>query len=406
MTTSARTPAGGTPPGRGEEPRITESSEHWTIRHAPGLGELIASVKDAAWFNPLDWPRSVFGDLSSMGRAPYSEYNLLWSGNLPRLARYLADTVTPSVPGRAPAWLRPPLSSLFFHESHELKDAGRADGRPFAGETWFFINGILTNQDVARLNAAYLVHLFGRPINVLWNSTDGIGADLLECSTEKLGATGEDVDSAFHPLLDAISSPQNERVVLISHSQGTLITAVVLRLIGGVYRATMGGKRGDLSKADRETIRRNAAAEGLTVDPRRLKPVTPAELAKLEVYCFANCASDMHYIDPTRQIPTIESYGNEHDLVARLGMLAPDVRQCDIEIAGPRFKHNGAWGHLLNAHYLRAIDEAHRRPPGAGEARHDAAPYVSIEGTAAPEAVPGLFRYLGGAGSAAGRGDS
>ena len=55
------------------------------------------------------------------------------------------------------------------------------------------------------MNAKYLVHLFRRPINVLWNSTDGIGVDLLECTTEKLGATGEDVDSAFHPLLDAIS---------------------------------------------------------------------------------------------------------------------------------------------------------------------------------------------------------
>jgi hypothetical protein len=379
------------------EPRITESPEDWTIRHVPELGELIASVKGAAWFNPLDWPRSVFGNLSSMGRAPYSEYNLVWSGNIPRLARYLADTLIPSVPGRAPAWIRPPLSSLLFHRSHELKDAGKAHAQQFAGESWFFINGILTNQDVARMNAAYLVHLFHRPINVLWDSTDGIGVDLFECATEKLGATSDGVDSAFHPLLDAISSPQNKRVVLISHSRGTLITAVLLRLIGGVYRHTMTGRRRDLSKADREAIRRQAAAEGLTVDPRRLKPVTPTELSKLEVYCFANCASEMGYLDPERELPKIESYGNEHDLVARLGMLTPDPRQDDIQIAGPRFRHDGAWGHLLNAHYLRAIDEAHRRSSDVGDARNDAAPYVPIEGTAPAEAVPSLFRYLAGA---------
>ena len=105
----------------------------------------------------------------------------------------------------------------------------------------------------------------------------------------------------------------------------------------------------------------------------------------------------MGYIDPQRELPRIESYGNEHDLVARLGMLAPD--QSDIQIAGPRFRHDGAWGHLLNAHYLRAIDEAHRRPSDAGDARNEAAPYVPIEGTAPPEAVPSLFRYLGGTGA-------
>jgi hypothetical protein len=59
------------------------------------------------------------------------------------------------------------------------------------------------------------------------------------------------------------SSPQNKRVVLISHSQETLITAVVLRLIGGVYRHTMAGRRRDLSNSDREAIRQQAAAEGL-----------------------------------------------------------------------------------------------------------------------------------------------
>jgi hypothetical protein len=382
-----------------DEPRITESSEDWTIRHAPALGELIEGVKDAAWFDPLEWPRSVFGSLSSMGRAPYSEYDLFWSGDIPRLARYLADTLIPSFPGRAPAWIRPPLSSLLFHRSHELKDAGKAHAQPFPGESWFFINGILTNQDVARMNAAYLVHLFHRPINVLWDSTDGIGVDLLECAIEKLGATSEEVDSAFHPLLDAISSPQNKRVVVISHSRGTLIAAVLLRLIGGVYRHTMTGRRRDLTASDRKAICQQAAAEGLTVYPQRLKPVTPTELSKLEVYCFANCASEMGYLDAERELPKIESYGNEHDLVARLGMLAPDPRQCDIQIAGPRFRHNGAWGHLLNAHYLRAIDEAHCRPSDAGDARDGASPYVPIEGTAPADAVPSLFGYLNGAGA-------
>jgi hypothetical protein len=378
------------------EPEIRESPEDWTIRHAPEWSDLVTTVKDAAWFSPLDWPRSVFGNVSSMRRAPYSEYDLFWSGNVPRLTRYLADVLIPSVPGRAPRWLPPPLSSLLFHRSHELAGAGRAPKGPFNGEQWFFINGILTNEDVARMNAAYLVDLFHRPVTVLWNSTDGLGVDLLECTTEKIGATGEDVDSAFHPLLDAIASPSNRRVVLISHSQGTIITAVLLRLIRGVYERTMSGRRRDLSRSDREAIRRHAAEEGLTVDPRRLKPVTPKEIAKLEVYCFANCASEMSYLDTARALPRIESYGNEHDLVARLGMLAPDPHECDIQIVGPRFVHRGAWGHLLNAHYLIDIDKAQRRRASRQSTSADAAPYVLIEGTAPAGAIPHLFRYLNG----------
>jgi hypothetical protein len=356
-------------------------------------------MKDAAWFSPLRWPRSVLGDLGSVKPMRYSEYDLIWSGKVRRLARYLGDVLVPSVPGRAPSWLRPPLSSLLFHRSCELAREGRDTASGFTGEQWFFINGILTNQDVARMNAAYLVQLFHRPMRVLWNSTDGAGVDLLECASEKLGATGEDVDSAFHPLLDAIAHPQKKRVVIICHSQGTLITAVLLRLIKGVYLRTAAGAPGQLTRADREIIRRRAAAEGLTVDPKRLEPVGRDELATLEVYCFANCATDMNYIDPRLSIPRIESFGNEHDLVARLGMLAPQGKRRHVEIAGPRFRHNGAWGHLLNAHYLRDIDQAQRQRSRATDATVDAAPYVLIEGSAPAGTIPQLFHYLDGGGA-------
>jgi hypothetical protein len=378
---------------------ITGSSEGWAIRREREWGELLGSVRDAAWFSPLNWPRSVLGGISSVKPARYSEYELVWSGELRRLARYVGDVLVPSVPGRAPSWLRPPLSSLLFHRSCELAREGRDPTSKFTGEQWFFINGILTNQDVARMNAAYLFHLFHRPIRVLWNSTDGAGIDLLECASEKLGATGEDVDSAFHPLLDAIADRRKKRVVIICHSQGTLITAVLLRLIKGVYLRTATGTPGQLSRSDREIIRRRAAAEGLTVAPKRLQPIGPDELATLEVYCFANCATDMNYIDAELSIPRIESFGNEHDLVARLGMLAPRGTEQHVKIAGPRYRHDGAWGHLLNAHYLKDIDEAQRQGSGAADPTGDAAPYVLIDGTAPAGTVPQLFRYLGGAGA-------
>ena len=45
--------------------------------------------------------------------------------------------------------------------------------------------------------------------------------------------------------------------------------------------------------------------------------------------------------------------------MARLGILSP-LREGDepsIEIDGPLFEQKGEWGHLLNEHYLSAIDD-------------------------------------------------
>ena len=123
--------------------------------------------------------------------------------------------------------------------------------------------------------------------------------------------------------------------------------------------------------------------------------LTGAELAKLEVYCFANCANTMPYIGAWdgRPVPWIENFGNEHDIVARLGMLAPRAEHWGIDIAGPRYEHRGAWGHLLNEHYLAAIERCQksgRRPGGDGTS----APYELVGG--AVDAAPRLFGYING----------
>ena len=48
-------------------------------------------------------------------------------------------------------------------------------------------------------------------------------------------------------------------------------------------------------------------------------------LAKLEIYTFANCADKMRHIYPTRQVPYMEHFANELDLVAGLQALGADV---------------------------------------------------------------------------------
>ncbi len=70
----------------------------------------------------------------------------------------------------------------------------------------------------------------------------------------------------------------------------------------------------------------------------------------------------------------IESFGNQYDLVARLGMLAPKPGLRGIRIDGPRYIRRDAWGHLLNDHYLAAIEDTQRAGHARG-GRGGAAPY-------------------------------
>jgi hypothetical protein len=89
--------------------------------------------------------------------------------------------------------------------------------------------------------------------------------------------------------------------------------------------------------------------------PRLRHDLQREHLGKLELYCFANCATSMEPFvrlqSPTRVAPWIESYGNENDLVAKLGLLAPPHGIGRTRIAGDRYRFPGAWGHLFNAHY-------------------------------------------------------
>jgi hypothetical protein len=111
-------------------------------------------------------------------------------------------------------------------------------------------------------------------------------------------------------------------------------------------------------------------------------------LRKLEIYCFANCASEMVGVKvgggngvPT---PWIESYGNEKDIVARLGVLASVKGPGSVCIAGDRYRRDAAWGHLLNAHYLYPMMQSRKSGDPAGG-------LVPLNGS---PTIPRLFAYL------------
>ena len=366
------------------------SPAHRTLEE---VGELAANVADAVrGIPPWGLPSSVLGTIRWAMPYLHSEYAMFASSDLGRSARYLADVAIPSLNRRAPAWFPEPLRGVFFHETTIARrpdPLGSYDS--FADEAWFFINGILTDAGMAAWNADYLALLFHRPFTVIQNATDGPVSDLIECADEKaFGMNGEPVDVGFPAIHRALKDPTRERVVIIAHSQGTLIAAVMVRLLGLIYAhspalMSEGERRDELSRLrDR----------GVTLDLDAFAPVSTAELARLEIYCFANCASEMRYVDPDRRLPWLESFGNQHDLVARLGMLAPHLAAEEIAIDGPAWVHRGAWGHLLNAHYLRHIDLAQGGSARPGPVTATADPFEPYGETG--RSAPRLYGYING----------
>ena len=118
------------------------------------------------------------------------------------------------------------------------------------------------------------------------NATDGPIFDLIECAAEKaFGINGEPVDVGFPAVHEALKDPATDLVVVIAHSQGTLISAVMLRLMRLIY-APDGGHR--LTGRQLETELAALRRTGVTLDPGDFADITTKELAKLEVYCFAN----------------------------------------------------------------------------------------------------------------------
>jgi hypothetical protein len=119
-----------------------------------------------------------------------------------------------------------------------------------------------------------------------------------------------------------------------------------------------------------------------------------SELEKLEIYSFATCANVMAYFRPG--IPYIEHFGNEYDIVARLGMQAPSPERWGIHIDGPRFVRPGAWGHLLNMHYLYPMIDAQRVGRRRG-GRGSAAPFQRVSPARNGNGhSPRLYAYLNG----------
>ncbi len=313
--------------------------------------DLAEVALEALRLDPANYFRSVFGAPSSWlpPHRRFSEYNIINPWQLLTTARFLMDTNIPSYAVSPPGWARSLfpdfINRRFWRPTSFFRQPDEYGGvSSFPGEHWFFINGIATNEDVAKLNGAYLAHLFHRPVTVIQNATNSWPVDLFECAIGK--GFKDDPDSADHKtmtepawrataaILESLNAEQTRRVVVIAHSQGTIIVANVLRAVAKALRSKQARQKkprwhpftnelmGEV-KTDTEIMLRNNLAHSLSEFARGGSHKALERLRKLEIYTFANCADKMRYVYPARQVPYMEHFANEQDIVARLGILSP-----------------------------------------------------------------------------------
>lgn len=407
--------------------REAETDDAFSTPEWPNANELRSLLRVTAAaldMRPPLYFRSIFGSIPSWAppHRRFSEYNILNPWKPLTSLRFISDITLPAFPTTAPNWARtlfpPVVNRRLWRPTHFFRQPDEYGGvSTFPDERWFFINGIMTNAELARINAAYLAYLFHRPLTVVQNATDSALVDLFECaigkgfkndpdSTDRKTMT-EPAWRATTAILEAINAPQTERVVVIAHSQGTIITANVLRAVAKALRSDLVERLGPRWHAftdrlmggvrtETETVVRDNLAHSLAQLTKGGLEEALSRLAKLEVYTFANCADRMRYVHPSLEVPYMEHFANERDIVARLGVLSPlrgegSETEAPIEIDGPIFVQRGAWGHLLNGHYLTPIHDY--LYPGPRRYHQETDPYPAV-GEGSPESR--LYGYFHG----------
>jgi len=388
--------------------------------------EIIGKVLfEALNFFPPLYTQSIFGPIRTWipPHKKDSEFNIIDFWRPIRTANYLVDTLVPAFPHGPGPWARtllpPVVQNVFWRPSHYFQQADPlASVTSFINEQWIYVNGIATNEDVAMMNAELLSHLFKRPLTVVHNQTDSMILDLVQCVTGKVFKTNPNLDDeqsmtepavkATIAVLEALKDPAKDRVVLLCHSQGTIITANVLRAlqksisqIKVVHQAPEMQLTLQLNHLERLAFDLFWMEAIFTFTNDELDSYLVSMMKKLEVYTFANCADKMNYVCHSTNscgeligLPYIENFANQFDLVARLGVLSP-LREDGsdiIEIDGAVYekKGGGAWGHLLNQHYLFGMVEYLQNSEKTNN------PYALKSGEVSAT-LPRLYRYYEGA---------
>lgn len=182
---------------------------------------------------------------------------------------------------------------------------------------WFFVNGMATPAPTALLNTSELARVFGRPIHLLHSPTWSVWRDLGHSITARtLRKDGRLSRPAAYVIQQALE--ENERVVLVCHSQGTIVASYIVR-----------------------KLLRHASTRPL--------------LKKLELYCIGGMADSLETDaalsnEAGHAVPYVEHFANGRDYLAEVGVLS----HLDFT-EGTVFCIPTRRGHLLNLHYLAGI---------------------------------------------------
>ncbi|CAM9691120.1 unnamed protein product [Ascophyllum nodosum] len=237
--------------------------------------------------------------------------------------------VRPTLPVRCPSWLHKifPLVAWSLYGDDATRFSGEGGGANGSSETFVYVNGICTTKQMAKNTCKELSAMFQRDVIGVHNPTDSMIIDLLECILGKLWigesvCVSEPVKLVYEEVKKVLQDPKKTKVVLISHSQGTIIAGDVLWKLW--------------SDVDNDNLPQTA-------------------MNRLEIYAVANASQ---YMEQRGGFPYIESICNNYDNVGMLGANAPARTKdtWDIRIAGKViFPTKPKWGHMISSHYLQFL---------------------------------------------------
>jgi hypothetical protein len=207
-------------------------------------------------------------------------------------------------------------------------------------EKWLFINGIANELTWFQRSCDKIRNTFKREVKGIYNRSDGILWDLIECCGERSAVTEKSNEliertqsskaaqkSLEEELTDALWPTDGiapDKVVMIAHSQGCLILRLVLQKL----------------------VSENPAG---SQEIRVMKD-------RLRVFTFGNPSIDWRAIDETAQslskyATATEHFAHEVDFVARLGVVTYSVDPDSGYDADSIFYSKEGRGHLFGAHY-------------------------------------------------------
>ncbi len=232
-----------------------------------------------------------------------------------KIMTMLSDTLIPTLPIYCPSWIPKHIKRIFFgSNSRYIPDGFEIQNK----ECFIFVNGIMSDENVVYSNQRLLKEMFKRPINLIHNVSDSLIIDLVEC------LIGKQTEYLTEPSLiglqtisQKILNPEISKIVLLCHSQGTII---ISKIIDNLYKLGIN---------------------------------TEEYLKKIEIYAFANCATKMNYL--LNELPYIENFANDNDLIAKLGCNCSEDMKEYIKIDGKLFISKNSYGHMFNSHYMEGF---------------------------------------------------